>query len=473
MEEKPYFITTPIYYVNSTPHIGSAYTTVAADVYNRFIKVFKKRKTAFLVGTDEHGAKIAEAAAKSGQEPQAYVDELAESFRKTWELLGISYQRFIRTTDKDHIATVEGFLQNLFDKGFITKGVYEGLYCVGHEKFMSSEELVDGKCPEHDRVAEPYKEENYFFRLGEFKNQLFDLINEDKIEIWPIERKNEILGKLEVGLEDISISRANVPWGIPVPFDKTHTIYVWIDALINYYTFGKPQGLWPADLHLVGKDILWFHSVIWPAMLLAIGEEPPQKVFAHGFFTISGSKMSKTLGNVIAPKELVDKFGVNGARYLLLSSFPFGSDGDFDWARLIEKYNSDLANGIGNLTSRITTLAAGVSGLSVGNLPGIFNYEKSMGELDFYNAVGAIQELVKKADQYLNTEKPWTLSEEEKKPILQNLLGMLAAVASLVSPFMPQTSEKIFSALGLSRGLEESAGMELKITKSVTLFPRL
>ena len=296
-----FFLTTPIYYVNDVPHIGHAYTTVAADVLARW-----KRQGGFdvklLTGTDEHGAKIEEAAVRAGKTPKAYADEIAMAFRAEWDRLGIQPDRFIRTTDLDHEETVRQFLQKMFDASVVTKGIYEGLYCVGHEKFMSPDELVGGICPDHGKAPEPYKEENYFFKLSQFNNELIKRIESDKIEVRPLERKNEVLGKLRQGLQDISISRAKMHWGIPLPFDSSHTAYVWVDALINYYTYGKLNGLWPADLHIVGKDILWFHSVIWPAMLLAIGEAPPNKIFAHGFFTIGGSKMSKTLGNVITPK---------------------------------------------------------------------------------------------------------------------------------------------------------------------------
>lgn len=476
---KPFFVTTPIYYVNTAPHIGSAYSTVAADVLARFKK--QRGPVSFLVGTDEHGAKIAEAARKAGKEPKAYADEIAEEFRSAWELLDIRYDRFIRTTDADHEATVGAFLKKIYDAGWITQGVYEGLYCVGHEKFMSPEELADGKCPDHGTVPQPYKEENYFFQLSKFEHELARLIESNELEIAPAERRNEILGKLRQGLEDISISRKSVEWGIPTPWDKTHTIYVWIDALINYYTFGKPKDLWPADLHLVGKDILWFHAVIWPAMLLAAGEALPKKIFAHGFFSIGGQKMSKTLGNVITPRELVERFRRDGARYLLLSQFPFGTDGDFDWARLIEKYNSDLANGIGNLAARVTTIGVKHMGMILG-IDEVLNqdirplrttYEAAMETLDFYGAIGVIQELVHRADQYVNSQRIWELKDEAQREAIRNALGMLAGVAGFSAPFMPETAEKIFASLGLSGEPGEWGKAELKISKIAPLFPRL
>src|SRR5258708_18906196 len=247
-------------------------------------------------------------------------DKISEEFKKAWKLLNIDYVRFIRTTDEDHIKVAQDFLQKLYDKGAIDPKprLYKGLYCVGHEKFMSPEELVDGVCPDHKTRPIEHSEENYYFKLSEYKQTLEQLISSDQIKVRPDSKKNEILGKLKQGLDDISISRANLEWGIPLPFDKTHSTYVWIEALINYYTYGSQENIWPADLHLVGKDILWFHTVIWPAMLTSIGEKTPIEVFAHGFFTIDGQKMSKTIGNVIKPEQLVEKYGVDGSRYVLL-----------------------------------------------------------------------------------------------------------------------------------------------------------
>ncbi|MBI2054769.1 MAG: methionine--tRNA ligase [Candidatus Sungbacteria bacterium] len=408
MNKKPYFITTPIYYVNDVPHIGHAYTTVAADVYARWRKSMGQ-DVRLLTGTDEHGDKIEKAATARGKDVKSYADEISSVFRETWDKLCVQYDRFIRTTDSDHGATVKQFMQKIYDRGFVSKGIYEGLYCVGHEAFLNESDLVDNKCPDHQTIPERHKEENYFFHLSKFQDQLIKLIESDELVIAPDERKNEILGKLRQGLEDISISRSmkKTKWGIPIPRDETQTVYVWVDALINYYTYGSQEKCWPADLHLVGKDILWFHSVVWPALLLAAGEEPPKKVFAHGFFTIGGQKMSKTLGNVITPDEITQKFGVDGARYLLLSAFPFGADGDFDWDKLTEKYNADLANGIGNLAARITTLAAeqeinllGLSGESQKYIDSLAQeYQNLMESLEFYGAINIIQQLVSYADQ--------------------------------------------------------------------------
>lgn len=479
---KTYFITTPIYYVNDVPHIGHAYTTVAADVFCRWKK--RERPAVLLTGTDEHGAKIQEAAKNHAKTPKEYADEVSAEFKKTWTLLRIDYDRFIRTTDADHEDTAKRFLQKLYDAGYVKNGVYRGRYCIGHEKFMSAEELVDGKCPEHGKAPVDYEEENYYFMLSRFQDQITSLIENGSLVIGPEARKNEILGKLRQGLEDISISRLRekTSWGIELPWDTAHTMYVWVEALINYYTYGQPKELWPADLHIVGKDILWFHAVIWPAMLLAYGEEPPKKIFAHGFFSIDGQKMSKTLGNVITPGELIDKFGADATRYLLLSAFPFGTDGDFDWERLVEKYNADLANGIGNLAARITTLAEGITGMALGideegnKTPRAMRgeYEHRMAELDFYSAIGTIQKLVTYTDVYLNEKKPWELRGEEKAAVMRNAIGMLAAVAWLVSPFMPETAKKIFAALGLEGRREEWGKATVVVRRGEgVLFPRL
>ena len=342
--------------------------------------------------------------------------------------------------------------------------------------------MIDGKCPDHGKAPEPYKEENYFFKLSKFADELIRRIESDEIEVRPLERKNEVLGKISQGLQDISISRAKLSWGIPLPFDSSHTTYVWVDALINYYTYGKPEGIWPADLHIVGKDILWFHSIIWPAMLIAIGEAPPKKIFAHGFFTIGGSKMSKTLGNVITPQELVDKFGVDGARYLLLSAFPFGADGDFDWTRLTEKYNADLANGIGNLHARLTRLAESSVGIVLGwddELSEVRKfrdkYDAALERLDFYQALQVIRELISKGDKLVNEKKPWALAGEAQKKELQKLLNILFAIAHFANPFMPEASGKILGSLGIAEINEfKKVGKAiLEVHKIENLFPRI
>ncbi len=458
-----FFATTPIYYVNDVPHIGHTYTTVAADVITRYYKQ-KGYDARLLTGTDEHGAKIAEAAKKHGKEPKEYADEISEKFKEAWQKLNIDYVRFIRTTDEDHIKIAQDFLQKLYDKGAIDSKprLYKGLYCIGHEKFMSKEELVNGLCPDHQTKPTEHSEENYYFRLKDYRVQLEELINSDKIKVGPQARKNEILGKLKQGLEDISISRANLEWGIPLPFDSSHTSYVWIEALINYYTYGSQNNCWPADLHLVGKDILWFHAIIWPAMLLAIEERLPKEIFAHGFFTINGQKMSKTIGNVIHPDDLVEKYGVDGTRYILLSSFPFGEDGDFSWEQFDRLYNADLANGLGNLVARVARLCE-TNNIEAPEPP--IEFDPKMTEhlesYKFNEALFHIQEEIAEADKKVNEEKPWELQGEKLQAVLQNLVKRIRHIAFNLQPFLPETAEKI---------LKQFSG---KIKSSAPLFPRI
>lgn len=462
-----YFATTPIYYVNDVPHIGHTYTTVAADVITRYYKQ-KGYDARLLTGTDEHGAKIAEAAKKHGKEPKAYADEVSEKFKKAWKSLNIDYIRFIRTTDEDHIKVAQEFLQKLYDKGAIDPKprLYKGLYCIGHEKFMSPEELINGICPDHQTKPIEHAEENYYFKLKNYEKQLEQLISSDAIRVKPQSRKNEILGKIKQGLDDISISRANLEWGIPLPFNKTHTSYVWIEALINYYTYGSQNGVWPADLHLVGRDIVWFHSVIWPAMLLAIDEQRPKEIFGHGFFTINGQKMSKTIGNVISPEDLVNKYGVDGTRYVLLAAFPFGDDGDFSWKELDRIYNADLANGLGNLVARIYKLFINhkfdynLSSASDSKL-WVDHYKVFMENLQFYLALEEIRKEIKEIDIEINKVKPWTQENDEQKAFLQRIIPRILLVTNLLQPFLPQTSEKI---------LQQFSG---QIKSSAPLFPRI
>lgn len=458
-----FFTTTPIYYVNDVPHIGHTYTTVAADVITRFHKILGK-DARLLTGTDEHGAKITEAAKNHGKAPKEYADQIVEEFKKAWKLLNIDYVRFIRTTDEDHIKVAQKFLQKLYDKRAIDASprLYKGLYCVGHEKFMSQEELVNGLCPDHQTKPIEHAEENYYFRLSDYQDKLVDLISNDQIKVRPETRKNEILGKLKQGLDDISISRASLEWGIPLPFDSKHTSYVWIEALINYYTYGSQNNFWPADLHLVGKDILWFHTIVWGAMLLAIGEDLPKEVFAHGFFTIDGKKMSKTIGNVIKPEELVKKYGVDGTRYVLLSAFPFGEDGDFSWDVMDRMYNADLANGLGNLVSRVARLCEKIN-FEAEDFEKKFDpeVEKLLKEYKFNEALSWIWKIIQRENQRINETKPWELKDLEAKEVLEELVRLIQDIAFNLKPFLPETAEKI---------LKQFSG---QIKSQPPLFPRI
>lgn len=520
---KKKFITTPIYYVNDKPHIGHAYTTVAADVLSRYYKA-KGEEVFFLTGTDEHGAKVAEAAKKAGKDPQEFVDELVPKYKTAWKNLNIEYDQFIRTTNPEHEKIVQEFILKLKENGYVEKKKYEGLYCVGCERFMQEDELVDGKCPDHGTKPKLQSEENYFFLLSKAAKD-FDLVNlikSDKFKIGPKSRKNEVLGKIDNGLEDVSISRTAVEWGIGFPGDKDQTIYVWIDALINYWSAPiiysiKNEKLkmkndgestisnsetsepttcqWPPDIQLMAKDILWFHAVIWPAMLLASGEkELPKLVFAHGFFTVDGKKMSKTVGNVLDPNDLVKKFGggsvgADAVRYALLREFPFGEDGDISEEKIAVRYQSDLGNGLGNLLNRtismmnkfqvtvdnidddfspkdpsdMTELAGGdIEKVKSNAKHSVDLYHRYIEELGFDGCLARINYIVSDLDKYLGATEPWKIVNVNKNKcseILLNVYRGLIFIQPLIAPFMPKTAEKMKD--------------QLKTLKPEPLFPRL
>jgi len=482
-----YYITTPIYYINDVPHIGHAYTTIAADVLARYHRA-KGDDVFFLTGTDEHGAKIAEAAAKAGKTPREFVDDLRPKFKETWKKLNISYDQFFATTNPKHEEYVQDFVEDLEQNGFIEKREYEGLYCVACEKFLKEAELVEGCCPDHKKPPVKQKEENYFFKLSEFQDKLLERIESGELEIGPASRKNEIVGKIKQGLEDISISRAAVEWGVAFPGDPKQTIYVWIDALLNYYTATKIYGddietspspshplhlashqaeeelsaggpAWPANLHLMAKDILWFHSVIWPAMLLAADLPLPKKVFAHGFFTVNGQKMSKTIGNVIDPNEVVDKYGADAVRFYLLSAFPFGEDGDVSLEKLDQAYNK-LANEVGNLVQRTLSMINKYSidpklearSLKLGKvkIPDSrfqIPVAEELNNLDFAGALRKIMTVAEEQNKYIAEKQPWTLAKEGKADLLNEVLlsvyNNLVGLSDALLPFIPETAEKM------------------------------
>ncbi len=466
---KKYYITTPIYYVNAKPHIGSAYTTIAADVVARFYKQ-QNYDVFFLAGTAEHGAKMTQAAEKAEKSPQEFVDEQSALFTKAWEKLSIEYTDFIRTTEKRHEDAVKLFFEKLKASGKVYEGEYEGLYCVGHEAFLKESELDEnGLCPDHKVVPEHIKEKNWFFKLSEYGSILTDLIQKGDIRIEPENRRNEVLSFIEQGLEDISISRRNVEWAIPLPWDAEQTVYVWLDELFNYCSavgYGvkedKFRRYWPADVHVIGKDIIKFHCIIWPALLLAIGEEPPKRVFAHGFFTVNGQKMSKTLGNVIDPVELVDEYGSDAVRYLLLRDIPFGNDGDFSLERFQERYNADLANGLGNLVSRTLNMIDkfwpeydGKGELSESLKTAIESETKAGQEalqnFQFEKYLYSTWKLIEKGDQVVEENKPWELAKAEKNDVLQavltDLYHLLRHINESIAPILPNTHEKLTQLL--------------------------
>ncbi|MBL7141978.1 methionine--tRNA ligase [Patescibacteria group bacterium] len=500
---KKFYITTPIYYVNAKPHIGGAYTTIAADVLARWHRM-KGEKVFFLTGTDEHGQKIAQAAKKQNTTPQKLCDQNSARFQEVFDTLKISYDRFIRTTDSEHEKMVVQVFKKLRDKKLIYKGTYKGLYCIGCERYYTAKELVNGKCPIHQKKAITLSEECYFFKLADFQQPLLKLIKNNKWVIEPEERRNEVLGFLKSEkLEDLAISREKVAWGIPVPWDNSQTIYVWIDALLNYLSGVGWKGQskkwpkdWPPTVQLIGKDILRFHAVIWPAILLSLEAPLPKKLYAHGFFTIGGRKMSKSLGNIIDPEEMAMTFRADALRWLLLSIFPFGQDGDISQSKFYDKYNADLSNGLGNLLRRVLTLA--LKSKKKFSPPSKTSYKfkrktaliwrayrESLDQLKFEVALASICDLITFCDRYIDQEEPWNLFRqdvEKYRKVLYNLLESLRHLAWLIQPFMPEKSNQIFECLGLlgqekkkslAKGSQWGKTEFKKINQGEVLFPKL
>ena len=470
---KKFYVTTPIYYPNDIPHIGHAYTTVAADVLARWHKL-SGEKVRFLTGTDEHGKKIQVAAEKQGKTPKEFVDELVPKFKEAWKKLDIKYDRFIRTTDKDHEKKVQEILQKVYDKGDIFLGEYEGYYCTGCEAYYTEKDLENGCCPIHKTKIEKLKEPSYFFKLSKYQKKLLEFYKKNPEFISPLFRKKEIINRVEEGLQDLSISRTNFNWGIQLPFDKKHVCYVWFDALLNYYS--GADGFWPADIHLVGKDILWFHSVIWPAMLLSAGIELPKKVFAHGWWTFGKEKISKSRGKVINVDELVGIAGVDAVRYFFFRETPFGEDGDFSENALIERYNNELADKLGNLVSRVAALDEKYDVEKTENkllkklkLKEIKNHFEKI-EID--KALNEIFAFIDSCNEYVQSKKPW---ETQDKKVLYELSDSIKAIAILLSPFIPETSEKIAKQFGFEINFKEIEKplMENKIKKGEILFKKI
>lgn len=454
-------ITTPIYYVNDKPHIGHAYTTLAADVLARFFRT-QGKEVFFLTGTDEHGSKIAESAEKMGKSPKQLCNENSQLYKEAWRNLNVKYDYFTRTTDKKHEKAVKKFVEQLKEKGAIYERNYEGLYCIGCEKFLISQELINGLCLYHKTKPQKISEKNYFFQLKNYLKKVEKAIINNKLEIQPFSAKQEVLGLFKQNLDDFSISRQKerVKWGIEVPFDSEQTIYVWIDALVNYISaigYGnniKEFKKWWDDsyvIHLLGRDILKFHAIYWPAMLIAGGIKLPDQEFIHGFFTINNQKMSKTLGNVIDPNKLLDKFGADAARYLLLSQFPFGSDGNIQETKFEEQYNSNLANGLGNLIERTFALLRKYNykahPLKSATKEFENNFKKHeeeyyycMNNLDLFKALENAFSLTREIDKYINKKKPWSIPLDKSKEIntiLTNLLSGLSKIVVFLEPFIP------------------------------------
>lgn len=506
-----FYVTTPIYYVNDSPHIGSTCTTLVADILNRYHQL-KGEDTFFLTGTDEHGAKVAEAAAGANKTPLEFCDQVSQRYIEAWPSLNIKYDYFIRTTNPEHKKIVQEILTKIYENGDIYKGKYDGLYCIGCEKFITETELVDGKCPLHpNREVVHQSEENYFFRLSTYVPKLIKAIEDDNdplhYEIYPDNKKREILSRLKAGVNDLSVSRAQVSWGIPIPWDKQQTIYVWVEALFNYYTalrINDRLSFWPADVHVVGKEISWFHCVIWEALLMSAGIKLPKKIFVHSFYNIDGQKMSKSLGNVITPQQMVDRYGVDGARYLIASSFPAFEDSDVGFKKFSEKYNADLANGLGNLVARVLSLVEKYCGGKVPNIDNdpethplrvnnqIYNwkktwadYDKSLNEFRFAEALEAIWRFIGEANKYINEQKPWELAEKNKKEfgwVIYGLLDAIHQIAWQIYPFMPGTAILIARSLGIEKllipnPLNKDSWVNIKsrvkIKPHSALFPRL
>ena len=478
MDKKTYYITTPIYYPSANFHIGHCYTTIIADSIARY-KRLQGYDVCFQTGTDEHGQKIENKALEAGKTPKEYVDEIVDNAKDLWKSLNVKYDKFIRTTDKNHEETVQKIFVKLYEQGDIYKGEYKGLYCTPCESFWTEVQLVDGKCPDCGREVHEVKEEAYFLKLSNYQDRLVKYIEEHPEFIQPESRKNEMINNfIKPGLEDLCVSRTSFKWGIPVPFDNNHVVYVWLDALSNYITSlgylsdddSEFKKYWPADLHLVGKEIVRFHTIIWPIILMALDLPLPKQVFGHGWLVVNGGKISKSLGNYRDPREYIEKYGVDAVRYFVLREVSFGNDGNFSEEALISRTNSDLANNLGNLVNRTITMAKKYFSGHVSNklvnedidielIDSVNSLKKVVAQkmeiLHISEAIEAIFETYRKCNKYIDETMPWALAKDENsndrlQTVMYNLLESIRVCTNLLSPYLPDTSENIMSQLNIN-----------------------